>query len=98
MSIIVANHLAERSLIENGYTIKNTVEVFDFLAANPFLEPILVEASQQLEPFFPRSKPGLELHQDPEGEGEAKLVGYISPYPFPQAEAFARLIKFRQDW
>lgn len=84
MSIIVANHLAERPLIENGYTIKNTVEVFNFLAANPFLEPILVEASQQLE-----------LHQDPAGEGEAKLVGYISPDPFPQAEAFARLIKFR---
>lgn len=69
-----------------------------FLEANPFLVPLLVEAYSKIENYFGPCPPVfLEVVSDPEVQGLVELFGYIVTRLTPE-EAGKQLQRFDWDW
>jgi len=58
----------------DAYQMVDADEVRAFLAAHPFMEPLLVEVAEQLPKYFPGAPLRLEVGYDPEGYGPPELL------------------------
>jgi hypothetical protein len=62
--------------IEKYYTLRNSAQVLEFLDKYPFLVPLLSEAPEKINQYFPGDSLVLEFVIDPESESsdDGKLV------------------------
>jgi hypothetical protein len=62
--------------IEKYYTLRNSAQVLEFLEKYPFLVPLLSEAPEKINQYFPGDSLVLESVIDPESESsdDGKLV------------------------
>jgi hypothetical protein len=74
-----------------------SLTVEDFLAQHPALVPVVAEAQQAAQPYFPDAPLVLEVFEDPEFGDPPKLHLVIVPTSDP-AEAAARYRQFQRAW
>jgi hypothetical protein len=80
------------------YTFRERDEVSAFLAENAFLVPILFEARDKIQEYFPNSPVFLEVRYDPEAsDGDPHVVAYIETDLDVEA-ALNELDRFGDDW
>lgn len=62
--------------IEKSYTLRNSAQVLEFIDKYPFLVPLLSEAPDKINQYFPGDSLVLEVVIDPESESsdDGKLV------------------------
>jgi hypothetical protein len=84
--------------IEKLYAFHRPLEVKEFLAAHPFLEPLLVEAYDKIGDYFgPQPDVVLEVVTDPEAIDDRELFVFIRTN-LPPEEALDRLDRLDQEW
>lgn len=84
--------------LEKLYTYRRPKEVKEFLAAHPFLEPLLVEAYNKLDDYFgPQPDVVLEVVTDPEAIDDRELFAFIRT-SLPSHEALEKLDQFDENW
>jgi hypothetical protein len=84
--------------LEMLYSFRRPSEVKEFLKANPFLEPLLVEAYDKISDYFgPRPEVILEIVADPEVDDDRQLVAFIQTNRDP-SEVVAKLDQFDKGW
>ncbi len=66
--------------IEKSYTLRNSAQVLEFIDKYPFLVPLLREAPEKINQYFPGDPLVLEVVIDPESESsdDGKLVLLIT--------------------
>ena len=62
--------------IEKSYTLRNSAQVLEFIDKYPFLVPLLSEAPEKINQYFPGDSLVLEVVIDPDSESsdDGKLV------------------------
>jgi hypothetical protein len=84
--------------LEKFYNFRRPVEVKGFLAAHPFLVPLLVEAYGKIAAYFePQPEVVLEVVTDPEADDDRRLFVFIQTSLLPE-EALDRLDRLDDDW
>ncbi len=83
--------------LERLYTFKERAKVTFFLERNPFLVPLLREAYDELDNYFPYSPLLLRVFTYPEETNDEQLIMLISTNLSPK-EAFANLERFDKIW
>lgn len=64
--------------LEKLYIFRSPDEVLDFLQKYPFLVPVLLEAPEKIQPYFPSARLFLELFQVPEAPDNSHLIISVS--------------------
>ncbi len=84
--------------VEKLYVFRRPLEVKEFLAAHPFLEPLLVEAYDKIGDYFePHPEVVLEVVTDPEAIDDQELFAFIRT-GLPPQEALEKLDLLDEDW
>jgi len=84
--------------LESLYIFRKPEEVSQFLKANPFLVPLLLEAHGQIENYFgPHPTVALEVITDPEAMDDRELFAFICT-SLPPDEALVRLDRLDEEW
>jgi len=84
--------------LEKLYTYRRSSEVAEFLKANSFLVPILVEAYNRIGDYFGlQPEVVLEVVRDPEFHKAVEIFGYVISTLTPD-EAGRRLQQFDRNW
>jgi hypothetical protein len=84
--------------LEKLYNFRRPVEVKGFLAAPPFLVPLLGEAHDKIGEYFgPHPKVVLEVVTDPEADDDRRLFVFNQTSP-PPDETLDRLDRLDDDW
>ncbi len=78
------------------YTMRDRSEVESFLRQNPYLGPLLSEAHQRLQQYFPGAPLFLEVAVDPEEDFEELLLTVFTSLPPGEARAIRN--RFDDDW
>jgi hypothetical protein len=79
------------------YGFRGKEEVNNFIKANPQIEEILIEASGEINRYFPDSQPILKHFSDPETTGEQHLIISI-PTIYSPKETLTRLDQLEDEW
>jgi hypothetical protein len=77
--------------------IQPSPSVTEFLSKHESLEPILAEAPDKIQKFFPDAEIDFELTTDPEVENWQYITVIIFTH-LSAEEAFEQLKKFKKDW
>jgi len=85
------------SSIESLYSLRGQTAVAHILGRHPVLIPLLMEAREKLDVYFPNSEVSLEVIIDPETEGDYQLLAAVST-DSPAEDAYRRLKEFDRDW
>lgn len=84
--------------VAKAYDVRDAPRVTGFLIANPYLGPLLIEAREQIERFFPSSrKPAVDLVVDSESEDHEQIFVSIAECA-TAAELLKRLRAFDETW
>ncbi len=94
MQVTAAN---TASSIEGLYSLRGKAAVARILDEHSFLIPLLMEAREKLDVYFPNSEVSLEVIVDPETEGAYQLLAAVST-SLPAKDAYRRLKEFDRDW
>jgi hypothetical protein len=78
-------------------SVRNNEAADCFLKGHQYLEPILEEAADRIDDYFPGSPLVLEVVNDPESTEDRQLVLFIVTDLGP-AQAMERLDRFDEDW
>lgn len=93
-----ASHSQVLERVAEAYTFRDAPGVVRFLAAHPYLGPLLLEAREQIDRFFPSSrKPAAALVTDPESENHEQIFVSIAECA-TAAELLKRLRAFDESW
>jgi hypothetical protein len=90
-------HIEKKSAIESLFSVRDRIEVLEFLDEHPFLSRILREARHHLERYFPILDLVLEVICDPEAEDDKQLVLSVVSELNP-TESLERLGQFDREW
>ncbi|MDQ3813789.1 MAG: hypothetical protein M3347_07540 [Armatimonadota bacterium] len=82
----------------NTYELIDADEVRAFLAAHPFMEPLLAEVAAQLPRFFPGAPLRLEVGYDPEGYDPPVLLLHVVVAGWELDAARAAMDEFDHEW
>ena len=85
------------SSIESLYSLRGQTAVAHILDEHSFLIPLLMEAREKLDVYFPNSEVSLEVITDPETEGDYQLLAAVST-ALTAEDAYRRLKEFDRDW
>ncbi len=86
------------SKIENFYSFRNRLEIFEFLRNHLFLIPLLQEAPNQITKYFGTSlQLILEVITDPEATEDHELILFIHTDLSPD-EALDKLEQLDENW
>jgi len=96
-SSIVLIAQSEVKVLEQLYIFKRRTEVLRFLDRNPFLAPLLLEASEKATHFFPASQLSLEVISDFEMDDSSQLLASITTH-LPVDTALDKLNEFDANW
>jgi len=84
--------------LEQLYTFRDHAAIVEFLDANLFLIPLLLEARGKIEEYFPRASVFLEFGCDPEStEEDCWIMAYIAT-KLSIDDAFAARERFGDEW
>ena len=83
--------------MEGAYSLKEKTAVIQFIGEHSFLIPLLMEAREKLDVYFPNSEVSLQVVTDPETEGDYQLLAAVST-SLPAEDAYRRLKEFDRDW
>jgi len=83
--------------IEQAYHLQDRDEVLCFLEAYPFLVPLLLEAYDNIQAYFPDSSLSLAVVEEADDTSEPQLVLHIRTPDTPE-EAFMALNELDEDW
>jgi hypothetical protein len=82
--------------IQRLYTVTDSERVVAILRAQPLLVPLLLEASLQLQTYFPGARLSLQWLTDPEEPLDRLFVGVTPDLPVEQA--IHQLRQFDRGW
>ena len=85
------------SSIESLYSLKRKTAVTRILDEYSFLIPLLLEAREKIDPYFPNPEVSLEVIADPEAEGDYQLLASVST-GLGAEDAYRRLKEFDRAW
>jgi hypothetical protein len=85
------------SSIEGLYSPKGKTAVARILDEHSFLIPLLMEARERLDVYFPNSEVSLEVITDPETEGDYQLLAAVST-DLTADDAYRKLKEFDRAW
>ncbi len=88
---------SEIESLENIYQINEHEEVLSFIRANPFLVPLLQEAPDYIQKYFPQTILSLQLVTDPEIPNDTRLWLNIGT-KLDVDEAMNKEEELDQDW
>ncbi len=84
--------------LEQVYSFRDRAATVEFLEANPFLVPLLLEARGKIEEYFPGAPVSLEFGCDPEStEEDCWIMAYIAT-KLNIDDAFAARERFGDEW
>lgn len=83
--------------IESLYSLKEKTAVIQFLGEHSFLIPLLLEAHEEIDVYFPNTEFSLEVIADPEAEGDYQLLASVSTN-LSAEDAYRRLKEFDRAW
>ena len=84
--------------VAGAFELVDADEVRAFLAAHPFMEPLLSEVAAQLPRFFPGTTLRLEVGYDPEGYDPPELILYVVVQGWELDDARAAMDRFGDEW
>jgi len=84
-------------VLEQLYIFRRRTEVLGLLNRNPFLAPLLLEASEKAKHFFPGSQLSLEVVSDFETDDSSQLLASITTH-LPVDTALDKLNEFDANW
>jgi hypothetical protein len=88
--------------IEKSYTLRNSAQVLEFIDKYPFLVPLLREAPEKINQYFPGAHLFLQVVIDPEGtypEGTSHdELFMIIATEMDSEESIERLWCLDEDW
>lgn len=87
----------EVKVLEQLYIFRRRKEVLALLNRNPFLAPLLLEASGKVRHFFPGSQLSLEVVSDFETDDSSQLLASITTH-LPVGTALDKLNEFDANW
>jgi len=85
------------SSIESLYSLQGKTAVIQFLDEYSFLIPLLLEAREKIDAYFPNPEISLEVITDPEAEGDYQLLASVSTN-LTAEDAYRRLKEFDRAW
>lgn len=85
------------SSIESLYSLKGKTAVTRILDEYSFLIPLLLEAREKIDVYFPNSEVSLEVIADPEAEEDYQLLASVSAN-LSAEDAYRRLKEFDRAW
>jgi hypothetical protein len=83
--------------IESLYSLKGKAAVIQFIDEYSFLIPLLLEAREKLDVYFPNSEVSLQVIIGPETEGDYQLLAAVST-ALTAEDAYRRLKEFDRSW
>ncbi|HDG98752.1 MAG TPA: hypothetical protein ENG73_11405 [Desulfobacterales bacterium] len=86
----------ELRVLEQMYTFREPGKVWDYLSANLFLIPFLVEARAKLQGYFPEATFVLQIFTDPEGRDEKLAI--LAQVDLSPEEALNKLDRLDDEW
>ena len=89
--------VSDAILLKDMYTFRHHNIVQEYLNSNQLLYPVLVEAVDKIECFFPGSSLFLEVISNPEEENDTHLVIFIKT-DMPPTEAVEKLDQLDEEW
>ena len=84
-------------LLNDMYTFRHPDVIQEYLNSNELLHPILAEAVDKIEHFFPEAFLFLEVISNPEEESDTHLVIFIKTN-VPPTEAVEKLDQLDEEW
>jgi len=85
------------SSIESLYSLQGKTAVVQFIDEHSFLIPLLLEAREKIDVYFPNPEVSLEVITDPEAEGDYQLLASVSTN-LSAEDAYRRLKEFDRAW
>lgn len=83
--------------IESLYSLKGKTAVIGILDEYSFLIPLLLEAHEKIDVYFPNPEVSLEVIADPEAKGDYQLLASVST-SLSAEDAYRRLKEFDRAW
>lgn len=91
------SYAADIQSLERLYTFGEDTVVIQFLERYPFLIPLLLEARDKVQEYFPGSPTVLETVSDPEASGDDQLVLFIVTDSDPE-QVLDSLDRLDENW
>ena len=86
------------AVLEQQYTLRDQVEVWQFLRRHSFLVQLLLDTHREIKAYFPNSEVFLDMSIEPEeADDKENLIGSIAT-DLPSDEAIETLEKFYDNW
>lgn len=83
--------------LERLFVLRSRVDVLSYLAENPILVRLLIDASEQIDRYFLTTSRYLRVTSDPEDSGVSQLILSIQTTLDP-SQALPRLWEFDEQW